>query len=52
MDDTDIVRRIGELAAEEHSLEQSHAGEPLGPEELERMNASARPETVVEHYQQ
>jgi hypothetical protein len=80
MDDTDIVRRIGELAAEEHSLEQSHAGEPLSPEELERMKeievaldqcwdllrqrrarrnvgddpdaASARPETVVEHYQQ
>ncbi|HEY2428715.1 MAG TPA: DUF2630 family protein [Acidimicrobiales bacterium] len=37
MDDRDIVRRIDELAAEEHSLERSHAGSGLGETELERL---------------
>ena len=40
MDDTDIVKRIDELAAREHELERSHAGgEGLGPEELRRLRA-------------
>ncbi|HZU74937.1 MAG TPA: DUF2630 family protein [Acidimicrobiales bacterium] len=37
MDDLDIVSRIGRLTDEEHRLERSHEGEPLSPEELERM---------------
>ena len=37
MDDQEIVRRIGELADEEHKLERAHAGQPLGDDELERM---------------
>jgi predicted transcriptional regulator len=39
MDDVDVVRRISELAAEEHRLEQAHAGTALDDEELERMRA-------------
>lgn len=34
MDDKDIVRRISELADEEHALERSHAGDGLGEAEL------------------
>ena len=37
MDDQDIVRRIGELADEEHQLEKAHAGEPLGDDGVQRM---------------
>lgn len=39
MDDIDIVHRITAYADEEHALEQSHAGEPLSSEELERMRS-------------
>jgi Protein of unknown function (DUF2630) len=40
MDDAEIVRRIGELADEEHRLERSHTGdgEGLSPEEVERLH--------------
>jgi hypothetical protein len=37
MDDADLVRRISELSEEEHSLERSHAGDPLSDEELARL---------------
>jgi hypothetical protein len=37
MDDNDIVRRIHELADEEHRLERAHEGEPLDDEELGRL---------------
>ena len=39
MDDTDIVRRIGALADEEHQLELSHTGQELSASEVERMRA-------------
>jgi hypothetical protein len=39
MDDEQIVRRIGELAEEEHTLERSHAGDGLEPDDLERLRA-------------
>lgn len=39
MDDVEIVRRITELADEEHQLEQSHAGKGLSDEELERLRS-------------
>ena len=39
MDDVEIVRRITELADEEHRLERSHAGNGLSDAELERMRA-------------
>ena len=39
MDDAEIVKRIGELTEEEHQLEQGHADEPLGPDELERLRS-------------
>jgi hypothetical protein len=39
MDDAEIVRRISELADEEHSLERSHAGKGLAEDELARMRA-------------
>ena len=39
MDDTDIVRRIGELTDEEHRLQRAHSGEPLVGEELARLNS-------------
>lgn len=37
MDDKEIVRRIGELADEEHALERSHVGKGLADEELTRL---------------
>ena len=39
MDDLEIVKRIGELAAEEHRLEDSHEGSPLSESELERLRS-------------
>ena len=39
MDDVDIVRRIGDLTEEEHSLERAHTGEPLSAEEQERLRS-------------
>jgi hypothetical protein len=39
MDDLDIVRRIGELADEEHDLERAHTGQALSGPELERLRA-------------
>ncbi|HXY26734.1 MAG TPA: DUF2630 family protein [Acidimicrobiales bacterium] len=36
MDDTEIVQRIGELAAEEQRLEEAHVGQGLSEEELAR----------------
>ncbi|HEX5266361.1 MAG TPA: DUF2630 family protein [Acidimicrobiales bacterium] len=39
MDDREIVKRIGELADEEHHLEDSHEGTPLGESELARLRA-------------
>jgi hypothetical protein len=37
MDDVEIVRRINELADEEHALERSHAGGGLAVEEQQRL---------------
>lgn len=37
MKDADIVRRIGELADEEHRLERSHAGKSLPDADIERL---------------
>ena len=37
MNDGEIVHRINELAEQEHSLERSHTGSELSPEELERL---------------
>ncbi len=37
MNDVEIVRRIGELADEEHHLESSHSGGALSDEELARL---------------
>lgn len=37
MDDLEIVRRISELAAEEHRLERAHAGTALDGNELRRL---------------
>jgi hypothetical protein len=39
MDDIEIVRRITQLADEEHRLERSHVGEGLSDEELERLRS-------------
>jgi hypothetical protein len=39
MDDLEIVRRIDELADEEHALERAHTGQPLAEPELERLRA-------------
>lgn len=39
MDDLEIVKRIGELAEEEHHLEDSHEGSPLSESELARLRA-------------
>ena len=36
MDDQEIVKRIGELAAEEQRLEEAHVGEGLSDTELAR----------------
>jgi hypothetical protein len=35
--DDELVRRINELADEEHRLERAHAGTPLDADELERL---------------
>jgi hypothetical protein len=37
MDDVEIVRQIGELADEEHRLEESHVGKGLSDEETGRL---------------
>jgi hypothetical protein len=37
VDDADIVRRIGELADEEHRLEASQEGEQRSAEDLEKL---------------
>lgn len=39
MDDIDVVRRINELADEEHRLELAHAGTPLDAGELARLRS-------------
>ena len=39
MDDAEIVRRIGQLADEERTLEQSHVGKGLSEEELSRLRS-------------
>ncbi|HET6963443.1 MAG TPA: DUF2630 family protein [Acidimicrobiales bacterium] len=39
MDDLEIVKRIGELADEEHHLEDSHEGSSLNDSELARLRA-------------
>jgi hypothetical protein len=39
MEDLDIVRRIGELTQEEHTLERTHVGEALSGQELDRLHA-------------
>ena len=39
MDDVEIVRRIGQLADEEHHLERSHEGGALSDEELARLRS-------------
>lgn len=37
MDDAELVRRINELADEEHRLERSHAAQPLGDDDHARL---------------
>lgn len=39
MDDSEIVSRIGQLADEEKTLEQSHVGKGLSDDELKRLRA-------------
>ena len=39
MDDAEIVHRIGQLADEERTLEQSHVGKGLSEEELNRLRS-------------
>ena len=39
MDDSEIVRRIGQLADEEKTLEQSHVGKGLSDDELNRLRS-------------
>jgi uncharacterized protein YjaG (DUF416 family) len=39
MDDVEIVRRISELADEEHQLERSHTGEGLSDDEHKRLRS-------------
>ncbi|HEX9467846.1 MAG TPA: DUF2630 family protein [Acidimicrobiia bacterium] len=39
MDDVEIVRRIGDLADEEHGLERSHAEGGLSSDEQRRLRA-------------
>ena len=39
MEDVEIVRRISELADEEHRLERSHVGEGLSEAEVERLKS-------------
>jgi len=38
MDDSEILERIHRLVAEEHDLEEGHAGKRLGEPELERLH--------------
>lgn len=37
VDDAEIVRRIGELADQEHLLERAHEGESRTPEQIEEL---------------
>jgi Protein of unknown function (DUF2630) len=37
VDDQELVRRINELAAQEHTLEEAHVGQGLSSEEEERL---------------
>jgi len=37
MDDSELIRRIGDLVDEEHKLERSHAGEPASEGDIERV---------------
>jgi hypothetical protein len=37
VDDADIVRRIGDLADEEHKLERSHEGQEPSGQDLEKL---------------
>lgn len=37
MEDSELVRQIGELTDEEHQLERSHAGEGLEANDLKRL---------------
>jgi hypothetical protein len=39
MDDQDLVRRIGELTAEERSLEEAHVGKGLSGSDADRLRA-------------
>ena len=39
VDDAEVVRRINELADEEHRLERADAGDPLPAEELQWLRA-------------
>ena len=39
MDDGALLQHIGALVDEEHHLELSHVGEPLGDAEIERLRA-------------
>jgi len=39
MEDTELIQRISELAAEEHQLERSHAGDGLNAAEKERLRS-------------
>ena len=39
MDDSEIVRRISQLADEERDLEQPHVGKALSDEELSRLRS-------------
>ena len=39
MEDTEIVRRISELADEERTLEQAHVGKELTEEEMSRLRS-------------
>ena len=39
MEDVEIVRRISELAEEEHRLERSHSGSDLSDAERERLRS-------------
>lgn len=41
MDDVEIVRRISDLGDEEHRLEQSHTGENLSVEGVNRLKVVA-----------
>jgi len=39
MDDAELVKRIDDLAAEEHRLERSHSGGGLSADELARLRS-------------